>query len=340
MNGCNRRVRILETIRQGKVGGGESHLLSLVKNIDKSIYEPIVLSFTDGPMIDSLREWGIKVHIIPTERPFNPTVWKKVKHLLNDEGIDIVHVHGTRAYSNVVWAAKALSIPIIYTVHGWSFHDSLPKIARKLRIITEKWLVSQADTVISVSPSDQVTGRNHFGQLESTVITNGVDLSKFNPSADYKDIRAEYGISKKVTLLGYIQRVTKQKDPISMIEAFSLILKQEPTVRLLMIGEGELKKAAVDKAKELNVDSFIYFDDFRQDVPDILNAIDIYCLPSLWEGLPIGLLEAMAMEKPVIATQVDGTKEVIESGKNGLMIKPKDREGLANATLLLIKDIC
>ena len=336
--GEDRKIRVLETIRQGKVGGGESHLLSLVENMDRGIYEPIVLSFTDGPMIESLERWGITTYVVPTETPFNPAVWKKVKRILVREAIDIVHVHGTRAYTNVWWAAKKLQTPIIYTVHGWSFHDSLPRLNKKLRVMAEKWLVNQANSVISVSPSDQATGKHYFGQLESTVITNGVNLNKFNTANTYKDIRVEYGIPKDVTLIGYIQRITEQKDPLSMIEAFSLVLKQDSTVRLLMIGEGDLKEAAMRKARELQVDSFIYFDTFRQDVPDVLNAIDIYCLPSLWEGLPIGLLEAMAMEKSVIATEVNGSKEVIENGENGLLIKPGDSKGLADAILLLVKD--
>src|ERR1700754_2762062 len=89
----NRKIRVLECIRQGKIGGGETHLLDLVENLDKSQFEPVVLSFTDGPMIKRLGDMGIKTHIIHTEKPFDFTKWKAVKKLLIDEKIDLVHAH-------------------------------------------------------------------------------------------------------------------------------------------------------------------------------------------------------------------------------------------------------
>src|ERR1700734_2851258 len=106
-----RKIRILEGIRQGKIGGGESYLLSLVENLDRSRFEPVVLSFTEGPMVDRLRAQGISTHVIHTERPFDWRVWKKVAALIREENIQLVHAHGTRANSNMFWAAKKLNIP-------------------------------------------------------------------------------------------------------------------------------------------------------------------------------------------------------------------------------------
>jgi len=93
----NRPLRILQTIRQGKIGGGETHLLSLVERLDRKKHESIVLSFSDGPMIDRLKQLGITTHVIPSNKAFDFTVWKKVRKLIYTEGIDIVHAHGTRA---------------------------------------------------------------------------------------------------------------------------------------------------------------------------------------------------------------------------------------------------
>ncbi|HXB90916.1 MAG TPA: glycosyltransferase, partial [Puia sp.] len=92
-----KKIRILEGIRQGKIGGGESYLLGLVEHMDRSRFEPVVLSFTDGPMVERLRAKGIPAHVIHTEKPFDVRVWGKVKSLLEREEIDIVHAHGTRA---------------------------------------------------------------------------------------------------------------------------------------------------------------------------------------------------------------------------------------------------
>ena len=133
-----KKIRILECIRQGQVGGGESHIISLSLNLNKDLFEPIVLSFTDGPMIALLQENNIETHIIFTQKPFNILIWKQVKNLLLRKKIDIVHAHGTRANSNVFWAAKSLNIPLIYTIHGWSFHDNQKPIIKKIIINVNK----------------------------------------------------------------------------------------------------------------------------------------------------------------------------------------------------------
>src|SRR3989337_1879055 len=96
-----KKIKVLECIRQGQIGGGESHLLSLVENIDRTEFEPVVLSFTDGPMIDRLKEMRVDSHVIPTNRPFDFTKWSRVKDLLREEQVDLVHAHGTRAASNI-----------------------------------------------------------------------------------------------------------------------------------------------------------------------------------------------------------------------------------------------
>ena len=337
MSASGKKIRVLETIRQGKVGGGESHLLSLVEHLNKLEFEPIALSFTDGPMIDRLNTLNVENHVIPTEKAFDFSIERNVRKLLRDRAINVIHAHGTRAYTNVIWSARALKIPVVYTVHGWSFHEDQTPVTKLMRVWSERMLVRQARQTISVSESDQLTGKKHFGKFDSVVINNGIDLKKFDRNQPLKDIRAEYGIAKDVILVGYILRITHQKNPLGMIDAFHQVLGRTNNVRLLMVGEGDLKDQVRAKVKELGIEDYVHFDNFRQDVPDILQAIDIYCLPSLWEGLPIGLLEAMAMGKAVIATDVNGSKEVVNHEENGLLIKPEDITGLADAIVRLCK---
>ena len=149
------KIRVLECIRQGKIGGGESHLLSLTAHLDRERFEPVVLSFTDGPMMDRLREMGVETRLIYTEKPFDVRVWGRVKRLLEEVQPDIIHAHGTRANSNVLWAARSLGIPVVYTVHGWSFHQDQHPMVRRLRIWGEKYLTEKSQVNISVSASNQ-----------------------------------------------------------------------------------------------------------------------------------------------------------------------------------------
>jgi glycosyltransferase involved in cell wall biosynthesis len=330
-----RQIKILATIRQGEVGGGETHLIGLLENLDRSLYHPVVLSFTRGHMVERVEALGIKCYVVKTNNAFDLTVGRKVYKILKKEAVDVVHAHGTRAYTNVILQAKALNIPVIYTVHGWSFHDDQNLLNKHLRIGIERLLVKNACRTILVSDSNHLTGKKHLKNSKFDVIPNGVDLQRFNMGVVTHDIRKELGIPSSAFLLGFIARVTKQKDPLGMIEGFYLAHKQCPDICLLMIGQGDLKERAMLKVKELNIQSSVYFDDFRQDIPEILKSIDVFCLPSLWEGLPIGLIEAMAVGKAVIATNVDGSKEIIQHARNGLLTKPENPKDLADAIIHL-----
>lgn len=339
MTAPGNKIRILECIRQGQIGGGESHLLSLVENLDKDIYDPIVLSFTDGPMIDRLKTLNIRVHIIPSNKPFDFKVWNKVKQLMTDEKIDLVHAHGTRAHSNVFRAARSLQKPLAYTIHGWSFHVDQPFLIKKIRIAGEKFLISRSDLNISVSVSNQKTGKDTITGFESVVINNGIDQQKFNADGQYADIRKELNIPDQATLLLFLARFTGHKQPLVLLKAFEKALQQNPDLYLLMVGDGDEKQQALDIVKKAGIDNRVIFQNFRQDVPDVLAAADIFVLPSLWEGLPIGLLEAMSMGKAVIASDVDGTTDIIEHMQNGYLIGLNDmNKELPTAILSMAAD--
>ncbi|QNE38268.1 glycosyltransferase family 4 protein [Hymenobacter sp. NBH84] len=332
-----RKIRVLESIRQGAIGGGETHVLDVVRLLDKNRYEPIVLSFTPGPMVDRLRAMGITTHVIETEKPFNFLKWQQVKQLLKQERIDIVHAHGTRAGSNTFWAAKRLGLPIIYTVHGWSFHVDQQPLVLRIRQLGEKLLLKQASVTVCVSESNYQDGLAFSDMRRAVVIKNGVDLTKYDPARSFTDIRAELGLPANRVLIGYIARITVQKDPFTLLRAIALLPADIPAT-FLLVGDGDLKAAAVQLAQELQLGSRVVFLAARQDIPDFLRALDIYCLPSLWEGLSLGLLEAMAMGKAVVATAIDGTREVIQDTINGLLIPARSPEKLAEALTKLIGD--
>jgi glycosyltransferase involved in cell wall biosynthesis len=329
------KTNVLLAIRQGEIGGGETHVLDLVHAMNTARYNIFVLSFTSGPMVERLKEIGVPCYVIHTVKPFDFSVWGKVKKLLVSLNIELVHAHGTRANSNTFWATKSLSLPFIYTVHGWSFHQNQHPLVYKSKVWIEKLLTRQADTVINVSKSNQLDGVTKFQMKRSVVIYNGISQEKFNPQKAYNDIRKEFNISGSKIVVGYMVRMTEQKDPHTMIRAIQLAMKQSKELVFLMVGDGDLRESTEALAKKLGVMDHVIFTGFRTDIPDILNAIDIYCLPSLWEGLPIGLLEAMGMKKAVIATAVDGSVEVIKNGKTGLLIDKNNPEDLAKKLLYL-----
>lgn len=333
---ANGKIRILETIRQGLIGGGESHLLSLVQHLNKSRYEIHVLSFTAGPMVEKLKEWGIPVYVIPSTRPFDLSIMTKVKELLVRLEIQLIHAHGTRGYSNIFWMARKLNIPVIYTVHGWSFHDDQPMPLKRLRIGVEKYLVRRARHVILVSDANKATAEKYFSFNNEKVIQNGIDLKRFNRQQVSAHVRKSLPLGEHTRVVLFIARFIHQKQPLVLLRAFAMALKSDADLHLWMVGDGDQKPAALKLIEELGISKNVTIESFRNDVPEVLAAADIFVLPSLWEGLPIGLLEAMAMGKAVIGTRVDGTAEVISDGENGLLLDLENLEDDLAAALLKV----
>jgi len=329
-----KKIRILEGIRQGRIGGGESYLLGLVENMDREHFEPVVLSFTDGPMVDRLRAQGIGVHVLYTETAFDIRIWKKVKNLIAELGIDIVHAHGTRACSNLFWAAQRLQLPMIYTCHAWSFHLDQHPLVKKMRIWGEDFLTSRMDVNICGCEANKNTGKELFRDFDAVVINNSIDAKRFNPFDEYKDVRAELGVGKEELVIVSVARFTSQKQPLKLIGAFARFSARVPNARLLMIGDGEEKEAAIKLIAALGIGDKVILQPFRTDIPDVLASSDIYVLPSLWEAFPIALLEAMSMGKAVIGTNVDGTPEIIRDRENGLLIEIDELEANLETALM------
>jgi len=331
-------IKILETIRQGKIGGGETHLLDLVAGMDRERFEPIVLSFTDGPMIERLKAMGIESYVIPTTVPFNPRVINRVRNLMSATGIQLVHAHGSRATSNVYRPARQLGLPVMYTVHGWSFHPGLPPWMFRLRHTAEGYLTGKVDVTVNVSKANQQEGKSLFPLTNSEIVYYGIDTDRFNPEGALQDLRSDWGIPEGKTLIGFVARMTKQKDPLTMVEAIRLVAEQSREIHFALVGDGELREVTEAKVKEYGLEEVVTFTGFRQDVPNVLHTLDAYVLPSLWEGLSIAMLEALSMGKTVIASAVDGNVEAVTHEQNGLLITPQRPEELAQAILRVHAD--
>ena len=230
-----------------------------------------------------------------------------------------------------MYPVRKLHLPLVYTVHGWSFHDDQSFFVKKLRGWSEKLICHYANQVICVSESNMNTGRMVFGLRNAIVIENGVNLEKFDPNRSFKNLRQEFGFSDSDFVVGFIARCTKQKNPFAFLVALEKAHHANPSIKGLFVGEGDLDEEVDAYIVQHQMSGYLYRSSFRTDVPELLHSIDVYCLPSLWEGLSIALLEAMAMGKAIIATPTDGTKEVIIHLKNGYIVPFDDAAALANA---------
>ena len=330
------KCKVLEVIRQGQIGGGESHLADLIELMDKRHFEPVCLSFTPGEMITRLEGLGIRCHVINSQKGFDPSVQKAVAALIRQEHIGIVHAHGTRAASNILFPTISQKLPLVYTVHGWSFHDDQGWLMFQARKWSEKLICSRANRVICVSDGNAQTGREAFGLKNPTVIKNGVNLQRFSPSVS--NPCPFHGFTENDFIVGFIARCTKQKSPLDFLAAVEQAHQKDNNVKGLFIGEGDMDDEVDRYISEHQLQSYVCRSPFRTDVPDLLRSMDVFCLPSLWEGLSIGLLEAMAMGRAIIATPTDGTREVIQNEENGLIVPFSSPSQIADAIIRLKAD--
>jgi glycosyltransferase involved in cell wall biosynthesis len=258
-----------------------------------------------------------------------------VARVLTKEKIDILHIHGTRAGTNTLIPALFNKIKIIYTVHGWSFHTGHSGLITQLRMLSERFLTRYADKTICGSAADIEQGKKYCSKGNYQLIQNSIDTLKFNPGVPVKNIRNELGFANNELVVSFIARLTFQKDPLSFIKAIPLVCQKVPFARFMIVGDGELKETCIKLAAQLHISDKIVFLPFRNDIQELLQLTDVFVLPSLWEVIPLGLLEAMSMEKSCIATSIAGTNEALTDNHNGFLVDVHAPEQIARKVIML-----
>jgi glycosyltransferase involved in cell wall biosynthesis len=324
-----KKIKILHSIRQADFGGGETHLRYLVTNLNPKKFDSVILTFSGGQLLSEFENRGWKTYHLNSKIPFDLRLLNKINSIISEEKIDLIHAHGTKGASNVVVSAKTSRLPLIYTVHGWSSHKGLNQINHRIRKRIERYICENSATVICVSKANYddapLTNKENF-----TVIHNGIDTVKYSPK-NRKKIRTELGIDSNTFIIGYLVRLTYQKNPFTLLKAFQILTEKFNDIKLMIVGEGELKNEVINFINKNYLDDKVISFPYRSDVNVLLNAIDCYVLPSLWEGLPYGLLEAMSMGVPSIASKADGIPEVIDDNVNGILVDPKNHNQIADS---------
>jgi len=334
------RIRVLEVLASGAVGGGSTHLRGLATGLDPERFDLLVVCSDDGPLAADLEQAGLRVERVPMTRTVNPGAMVRLAGLMRRHPSQIVHYHGTRAGLAAAPAAALMGVPGLYTVHGWSFHSRGSRLQEDAARSIEQVIARMSRRVICVSHADRHTGLS-AGILQgpaSAVIPNGIDPERFSPQPQVRaHMRQELGVRPEEALFGLFGRLTRQKGQRTFLLAARRVLDRFGHARFVLVGDGEDRPMLEALKAELGLGDRVIFTGFRPDVPELLNALDAFVLPSLWEGLPIALLEAMAVGVPVIASSVDGSAEVIQPGTSGLLVPAQDVASLVAAMDALLE---
>jgi glycosyltransferase involved in cell wall biosynthesis len=330
------QVRVVEVLATASNGGAQEHLYSLLSRLDRSRFEPSVVSLSPGSAARKIARLGIPVLVL--DEPDDATAVGALAAHLAGIRPDVIHNHmyraelvGTRAAVGL--AEAGLPRPfVVSTVHSSRVRSAEDR--EQLRLLTPKM-----DRLIAVSRSIErkIASEGRVG-APVELIYNGVDLERYERQEPCCTLPEEYGIEPGAKLVGVVARLDPEKGHPTLLEAWPLVLHACPEAYLLIIGEGQRRPELERQAAELRVAHRVIFTGRRDDIPAVTAALDVAVLPSYREAQGLSILEAMALRRPVVASNVGGIPEMIEDGVSGLLVPPHDPPALANAIIRLLRD--
>jgi len=347
MNNTTKKIKVLHIITYLPVGGAQDNTLITVEDLDKARYDVTLLCARKGEWVDrALAVRNLKIIFIDELlRKIHPVydlvAFFRIFRLIRIEKYDIVHTHSSKPGFSGRLAAKMAGVPIVvHTIHGFPFHEFMNPVASKFFILLERLLSKFSDKLITVSKlnmkkaiSLKLAGKDKFVNIYS-----GIRYNKFQGPFNTIKIKQSLHISSSLKIVGMIGRLSEQKAPQFFIQSIPEVLKQHKKTHFILVGDGELRKPLEKLCRRLKIEDCVHFLGYRDDIPELLSIMDVFVLPSLWEGLGRSLTEALYMKRPVIASDVEGVPELIEHGKTGLLVKPKDKNSISSAILYLLKN--
>ncbi len=337
-----RKIKVLEMIDRTFLGGGQINLLALARFLDRETFEVSVCSRREGPLVDALSEEGIPHFPIAFSKRFQKGSVKDIVSLLNTHHFDVLHTHGGVAGLFGRWSARKCDRPprVVHTLHGIHYLHYRNFLLKALYIHLERLFSRFSDAIIFVSDADRERGRRFklVPEDKQVVIKNGINFEAFESETSLKEGRGELGFDSSGPVVGTIARLHRQKGLPYLFQAAKKIQDSIPEAKLWVVGGGPLLSKFQRLGKKLGLEEMVLLLGERKDVAQLLAHFDVFVLPSLWEGLPYALIEAAALAKPVVATDIDGVRELVKHDETGLLVPAKDSTRLAQAVVRLLQD--
>ena len=340
------KTNILYVITKLELGGAQKQLLELIRGLDKTRFNIFLFTSQEGMLLpEALSINGLQIATFNwLERNLNPM--KDILSLIQifryikKNRIDIVHTHSSKAGIIGRIAGRLAGVKtIMHTVHGWPFHQYQPFFSRLLFIWLERIAAACSNKLIVVSQSDLNKGLKYIcnNQNKYVLINYGVEIN-LNAEQNYEAAKKELQIKDGNLIVGNISCFKPQKALLDFIKLALLIKNSYSKVKFILIGDGILRNVIEKQILRAGLRENIVLTGWRKDIPELLPDIDIFVLTSLWEGMPISVLEAMRCAKPIVATDTGGIHEIVIDGYNGFLVKPKDMRSMSQKLLLLLEN--
>jgi D-inositol-3-phosphate glycosyltransferase len=291
-----------------------------------------------SPIQKALQEQNLEAKTVPSAKYFSPAATWQVRRWIQESNVRAIFLH----HMKDIWLVR----PALYgmpEVKLFGFARMFFKNVNKKDLL-HSHLYGRLDKMIALSHIQQGFLQNCLpvGDAHFTVIPNGVDTERFRPRPKRQDIRAAWGVGPENTLFCLIGRLDKQKGSLEFVEAAAQVIAANSQARFVLVGgntlgEGEFDLLVRERLKSLNLADKVLLTDFRKDIPEVMNALDVFVMPSYEENFGNVLLEALASGLPTIGTNSGGTPEILDQGKTGLLCEPRSADALAQAMLKIMQ---
>ena len=325
---------VLHLCESSSTGGAESVLISIVEGLDKKRYRSQVCLLSDGWLKRELDRRGIDNAIVSQPHSVDPAWLYRIYRLLKDRKIHVMHSHefATNVYASFL--SRLTGIPLVATIHGKNYYGDRWRRRAAYRFVARH----SSMTVVSADLKRFVAETIGITPARLHVVHNGIDISRYDLGDQHRAVRAELGVSDRQRVIGTVGNLFAVKGQTYLLKACREVQRVFHDFVLLIAGEGDQLEPLRREASELGLAHNVRFLGFRNDVPLLLQAIDVFALPSLSEGLPLCILEAMAVRKPVVATNVGGVAEVVDEGLTGYLVPPRNPQAMAEKLISLLSN--
>lgn len=331
-------VRVLELLVSTDLGGGPAHVRDLAGVLPRGEFTLTVAGPAGGPYVREFEALGVEFVDASLHRVSMGAIRTlgRLTRLIRARRIQVIHSHGKGAGLYGRLAARLTGAAAVHTVHGIHYEGY-----RRLYLPVERWLARRGHAVVHVSESQarEATVLGLAPPGRSRVIVNGIDPSRVREAAQReRPSRSQLGLDGDAVVLGTVARFDPVKDLDVLLRAFARLLTRMPRAQLLLIGDGAEASRLRDLAARLGIRDRVVFAGRVPGAARCLPLVDLYVSASRKEGLPLAVLEAMALERAVVATRVAGHVDVVEEGETGILVPVGDPESLAAAAAGLLAD--
>jgi len=340
-----KKIKILYVITLSELGGAQKILYYLVSSLFQDNFEITVACSPGGELVKWLKELDtVKIVELPQLRRrvslLNDlsALWK-LNRLMAGSSFDIVHCHSSKA--GILGRAAAFlagTRKILFTVHGWGITPEQGRLKQFIYTAAEKAAAVISSNLVCVSKADFNWGiRRRIAPSKLTVIYNGVPCYGFLNTGL---LRAELGLSADDLLVGTVCRLSAQKNPLYFLELAADLLSagSRPNIYFVLIGDGPLKNECEDYINLKCLQKRVFLLGSRENAASLMGDFDVFCLFSLWEGLPLTIIEAMLNRLPVLANIIGGIPELVADGETGFLVDPGDRKQALKKLIRLLED--